>query len=65
MPIYEYHCYSCGENFDLLLEESKRYHSCVVCHGNAERVITPTNFHLKGSDWPGKEIKESNEDNRT
>ena len=52
MPIYEYECEKCHNNF----EEWQKNHECreavcPVCGGKAERVISPTSFVLKGGGW--------------
>jgi putative FmdB family regulatory protein len=52
VPIYEYKCSKCGEDFeafqkitDLPLTE------CKFCGGKVEQLISHSSFHLKGSGW--------------
>jgi putative FmdB family regulatory protein len=53
MPIYEYKCTKCDNVFELLettfndVKEKK----CTKCGSNAERIISLTSFHLKGTGW--------------
>ena len=59
MPLYEYEC-ECGHRFERLVTlharpgtcEPKR---CPECDGWAKRVISKTNFRLKGSGWYGSD----------
>lgn len=32
---------------------------CQTCNMQMQRIITPTNFKLAGSGWPGKDGKEN------
>ena len=77
MPIYEYQCTNCGEKFELLQSfNDPPVAVCKNCQGEAKRIITLANFHLKGSGWyatdyknkdrakrEGKEEKEDKKDN--
>jgi len=59
MPMYEYRCLKCGHKFDKvqrldssnpacerLLEDHKHF-----CGGETERLISRSNFALKGGGW--------------
>jgi putative FmdB family regulatory protein len=77
MPIYEYQCTNCGEKFELLQSFNDPLVAvCKNCQGEAKRIISLANFHLKGSGWyatdyknkdrakkEGKEGKEDKKDN--
>jgi|YelNatPaOPRAMG01_1025707.scaffolds.fasta_scaffold30128_4 putative FmdB family regulatory protein len=77
MPIYEYQCTNCGEKFELLQSfNDPPVAVCKNCQGEAKRIISLANFHLKGSGWyatdyknkdrakrEGKEEKEDKKDN--
>jgi len=52
MPIYEYQCQSCGQEF----EEWQKFsdapiEKCRQCGGKANRLISQSSFILKGSGW--------------
>ena len=52
MPIYEYECVGCGrrkENFQKDRDEHLIY--CMGCQEMMRRVMSPSNFHLKGTCW--------------
>ncbi len=52
MPIYEYICKDCGKEFEALQKFSEKpLRKCVHCSGKAERKISASAFHLKGSGW--------------
>jgi len=64
MPIYEYQCTRCEEVFELFqkVNESSQT-SCPKCSGPAKKLISATNFVLKGpgfyvNDYPSKSRKE-------
>lgn len=59
MPIYEYQCTSCGEKFELLQTfNDPPVTQCKYCQGEAKRVISPANFHLKGTGWYATDYKD-------
>mgnify|MGYP005817343661 CR=1 FL=1 len=40
MPLFEYHCRDCGQNFEVLLRASQTA-SCPHCHGQAlEKLVS-------------------------
>ncbi|MBN2687158.1 MAG: zinc ribbon domain-containing protein [Deltaproteobacteria bacterium] len=52
MPIYEYRCTKCGnefEQFQSITDET--IPKCAACKGKAKRLISQSSFHLKGSGW--------------
>ena len=63
MPIYEYQCQQCGNIFEVfhkIDEEVKP--ACPRCLSGTRRIISPTNFILKGSgfyvnDYPSETRK--------
>lgn len=52
MPIYEYKCKKCGKEFETFqkITDPART-SCKFCKGPAQKLISRTTFHLKGSGW--------------
>ncbi|MDO9559583.1 MAG: zinc ribbon domain-containing protein [Syntrophales bacterium] len=52
MPIYEYKCKKCGKEYEIFqrITASDRT-SCKFCKGPAQKLISRTTFHLKGSGW--------------
>jgi len=64
MPIYEYQCKKCKEVFEIFhkIDEDCKV-TCPKCLGQAKKLISATNFVLKGSgfyvnDYPSKSRKE-------
>ena len=60
MPIYEYQCNNCNEIFEIFhkIDEDCKV-ACPKCLGPAKKLISATNFVLKGSgfyvnDYPSK-----------
>ncbi len=65
MPIYEYQCNQCKEVFEILhgIDEDGKI-SCPKCLGAARKLISASNFVLKGSgfyvnDYPSKSRREA------
>jgi putative FmdB family regulatory protein len=64
MPIYEYQCHQCHEVFEIFHKIDKNGKvTCPKCLGPAKKLISATNFVLKGSgfyanDYPSKSRKE-------
>jgi len=50
MPIYEFHCI-CGEKLEKLLKKPVKTTKCPSCNKRMNRVISPSNFQLKGRCW--------------
>ncbi|NWG01986.1 MAG: zinc ribbon domain-containing protein [Syntrophaceae bacterium] len=64
MPIYEYQCKQCNEVFEIFhkIDEDCKV-TCPKCLGQAKKLISATNFVLKGSgfyvnDYPSAARKE-------
>lgn len=52
MPLYLYHCASCGKEHELLQRFSDPpLTKCPSCGGKVEKKITSTGFQLKGGGW--------------
>src|SRR5215813_10586647 len=52
MPIYEYRCEKCGNQFEIIQKFSDRpLKSCPSCKGKLSKLISQTAFQLKGSGW--------------
>ena len=71
MPIYEYQCHQCHEVFEIFhkIDENGKV-TCPKCLGSAKKLISATNFVLKGSgfyanDYPSKSRKEGKKTEKT
>jgi len=54
MPLYEYQCKSCNNNFELRQKFSDPpASSCPACGGEVEKLISQSGFSLKGQGWYG------------
>ncbi len=52
MPIYEYQCKKCGDEFDAIQGFSdKPLKKCKKCGGSLHKLISECSFHLKGTGW--------------
>ena len=55
MPIYRYTCENCDHEFEKILPISKREHSSLCCPEcgcvDIHRIISRSNFSLKGGGW--------------
>ena len=52
MPIYEYCCDKCGDQFEHLQGFSdKPLKKCKKCGGRLRKLVSECSFHLKGSGW--------------
>ncbi|MBW2056730.1 MAG: zinc ribbon domain-containing protein [Deltaproteobacteria bacterium] len=50
MPVYEYQCVVCGKIFEVLHGIHEDYKAdCPSCHGRVKRILSPSNFILKGA----------------
>jgi len=65
MPIYEYQCQKCSEVFEIFHKIDEECNAaCPKCLGPAKKLISATNFILKGSgfyvnDYPSKSRRET------
>lgn len=65
MPLYDMKCNECGECSEVMCKYSELdEQSCPECGSELERVVSTTNFSLKGKDWPGRDIRRTNEFNK-
>ena len=63
MPIYEYRCLSCGEEFEKITKLNSSNPKCVKaiktndpkllvrCDGDTTKIMSRSEFHLKGECW--------------
>ncbi len=52
MPIYEYHCDACGNEFEEMQKFSDApIDKCPCCGGDSHRLISHSTFVLKGTGW--------------
>ena len=52
MPIYEYKCKKCGNQFEVFQGISDpEVKSCNVCKGKVQKLVSLSSFSLKGSGW--------------
>lgn len=67
MPIYEYQCKKCNNIFEVFHKIDKEFNpACPRCLGQTRRIISPTNFILKGSgfyvnDYPSESKRKGKE----
>ena len=63
MPLYEYQCKQCGAIFEILHGVDETYEGrCPECQGQTKKILSPSNFILKGSgfyvnDYPSESRK--------
>lgn len=54
MPLYEYQCKNCNNNFELRQKFSDEpAKACPACGGEVEKLISQSGFALKGQGWYG------------
>jgi putative FmdB family regulatory protein len=52
MPIYEYRCTSCQDDFEVTQKISDApLEECPKCQGRLEKMISQSSFVLKGTGW--------------
>ena len=56
MPIYEFQCKKCFKNFEMILPitEYSAAQVCPECGNPAKRLVSLSDFILKGDGWYGK-----------
>ena len=62
MPIYEYRCSSCEhikEIFQSIKDDEDREVVCDVCNKKMKKIISVSNFILKGTGWYKTDYKSS------
>ncbi|MBN9230283.1 MAG: FmdB family transcriptional regulator [Legionella sp. 40-6] len=59
MPIYEYQCTNCNQNFDLLQKISDEpIKECPQCHQQSmQKLVSAAGFQLKGTGWYATDFK--------
>src|SRR5689334_22524150 len=67
MPIYEYRCNACNNQFELRQKFSDPpADRCSKCGGTVHKIVSATSFSLKGAGWfgdgYGKKAESSNSD---
>ena len=52
MPIHEYRCRNCGDQFEIIQRVSDRpLQTCQSCGGPLEKLLSRSTFALKGGGW--------------
>ncbi len=51
MPVYEYRCTACSNEFEYEHRMSEKKTTCEQCGGELERLISRTSFAFKGGGW--------------
>ena len=51
MPIYEFECSRCEDQFEELMRLSDPDPDCPACGAQVRKLISNTSFKLKGSGW--------------
>jgi len=52
VPIYEYQCTECGEDFEAFQKiNDKPLTQCKFCNSRVEKLISHSSFQLKGNGW--------------
>ncbi len=52
MPLYEYRCEKCGDEFETIQKFSdKPLSKCAKCGGHLEKLLSRSGFQLKGGGW--------------
>lgn len=51
MPIFEYKCQSCGKVSEVIITYGVDTIMCPECRSPAKKIISKTNFNLKGQCW--------------
>ncbi len=60
VPIYEYKCSDCGREFEVFQKiTDEPLQVCKHCSGVLCRLISHTNFHLKGTGWYATDYKDN------
>ncbi len=54
MPLYDYKCPACGEEFEAMSSIERRDDMTCDCGKPAERLMTGGSFLLRGGGWAGK-----------
>jgi putative FmdB family regulatory protein len=58
MPIYEYKCRKCGNQFEVFQGISDpEIKTCKFCRGKVQKLVSLSSFSLKGSGWYATDYK--------
>jgi putative FmdB family regulatory protein len=60
MPLYEFECDYCGVTVELLEKKYKESIKCPYCGGEAKKIMSSTNFSLKGGGWASSGYSKEN-----
>lgn len=59
MPLYEYRCEECGYQFERLMKMDSKNPDCPECNSEVKKLISASNFELKGTGWYKTDFKGS------
>ena len=60
MPIYEYHCTSCGNDLEVFQHmQDPTLTVCPECHGTLKKIYSPVGIVFKGSGFYATDSKNS------
>lgn len=63
MPLYEYRCESCSNEFEVLVRRSDTVICCPKCGGTeAAKKVSRSSFQLKGTGWYASEYAAASAD---
>ena len=63
MPLYEYKCSKCDNNFEVLQKiNDEPLTKCLYCQGEVEKLVSVSSFQLKGSGWYMNDYKKKSVD---
>lgn len=66
MPLYEYRCDNCGNQFELRQKFSDEpAKECPECGGHVNKLISQSAFALKGSGWYAEGYSKNKESKAT
>jgi putative FmdB family regulatory protein len=51
MPIYNFCCIKCGNEFEKIQSVKESNPECEKCRGETRRLISKSSFRLKGGGW--------------
>jgi putative FmdB family regulatory protein len=64
LPIYEYICTKCGDEFDAIQSfADKPLRKCTKCGGKLHKLVSECSFHLKGTGWYVTDYAKTNKSN--
>lgn len=64
MPIYDFKCTTCEREWDELMKAGEVPADCKYCgHHTVEKMVSRTNFRLKGAGWYETDFKKGEKRN--